>query len=132
MIRNYKVILLAITMIFVSFIPPTVVAEETVMNLTLEDAVKMGMENSIQLKQVKNQIDLSDVANDRTKYLSKKMDDGKDRIKQGSSQINDAQSALNAGIAPQDVHLPNGTVIPAGTNVNSLPFLTDEDYSGKG
>ncbi|AFS78867.1 outer membrane efflux protein [Gottschalkia acidurici 9a] len=91
--------------------------------ISMEQAVKTGLENSTQLKQVQNQIDISELSKDRTKYLSRKLKDGEDRVESGKTQIDNAQKAVDAGITPQDIVLENGSTIPAGTNIKDLPIL---------
>lgn len=91
------------------------------MKLTIEEAVLTGIENSIQLDQVEKQIQLSDVSNQRARYSSKKLRRGRDDIKEGAKQLNEAQKALDSGMAPTDVTLPDGTVIPKGTDLGKVP-----------
>ncbi|MEW8974417.1 MAG: TolC family protein [Tissierellaceae bacterium] len=91
------------------------------MKLTIEEAVLTGIENSIQLDQVEKQIQLSDVSNQRARYSSKKLRRGRDDIKEGAKQLNEAEKLLDSGIAPGEVTLPDGSKLPAGTNLNNLP-----------
>lgn len=96
--------------------------DEGVMRLTLEEAVELGLKNSISLKQVENEINLSAVAKKRAHYLSDKLKDADETISEGWSKINSAENYIDSGIAPQDIQLPDGTVIPEGTNINELPL----------
>ncbi|WP_422447068.1 TolC family protein [Thermoanaerobacterium sp. DL9XJH110] len=99
--------------------------KEGVLELSIEDAVRLGINNSIALKQVQNQIDISDLNLDRARYQSKKLKDADKRISEGREELSQAQSVLNMGYAPVDVTLPDGTVIKKGTNINSLPLPED-------
>lgn len=96
-------------------------AEGGTLKLTIEDAVLTGIENSIQLDQIEKQIQLSDVSNQRARYSAKKLRRGRDDIREGAKQLSEAQKLLDSGIVPQDVTLPDGSTIPAGTNIGSLP-----------
>ncbi|WP_425446212.1 TolC family protein [Dethiothermospora halolimnae] len=103
-------------------------------NLSVEDAVLVGLRNSIDLKKVKNQIELSKVSEDRAEYLSGEIEDGSDLLERGKQTINkkekqlnsaekqleNAKNSLNSGIVFQDIQLPNGGEIKAGTNLNDL------------
>lgn len=91
------------------------------MKLTIEEAVLKGIENSIQLDQVEKQIQLSDVSNQRARYSAKKLRRGKDDIRDGARQLSEAQKALDSGMTPTDVTLPDGTVVPKGTDLGKLP-----------
>ncbi|MGN9165491.1 TolC family protein [Tissierellaceae bacterium HCP3S3_D8] len=91
------------------------------MKLTIEEAVLTGIENSIQLDQVEKQIQLSDVSNQRARYSAKKLRKGRDDIREGQRQLNEAEKLLDSGIAPGEVTLPDGSKLPAGTNLNNLP-----------
>ena len=91
------------------------------MKLTIEEAVLTGIENSIQLDQIEKQIQLSDVSNQRARYSAKKLRKGRDDIREGQRQLNEAEKLLDSGIAPSEVTLPDGSKLPAGTNLNNLP-----------
>ncbi len=91
------------------------------MKLTIEEAVLTGIENSIQLDQVEKQIQLSDVSNQRARYSAKKLRRGRDDIRDGARELNEAQKALDSGRSPQDITLPDGTVIPKGTDLGQIP-----------
>lgn len=124
---------------------PAGAADEPVMKLTLDGAVNQGVENSIILKQVRNQIDLADVSKDRADHNSRKLRKAERDIRDGKSMINDVQNQINtaqeqidqssaaidAGIAPQDITLTdpatgqtiadangNPIVIPAQSNID--------------
>lgn len=113
---------LLIMTVFLSFGFPVHAEESGVMKLTIEDAVKKGIENSISLKQVQNQMDISDLTLDRAKYQSKKLKDADKSISQGRTQLSEAQKALDNGYAPEDITLPNGMVIKKGTEISKLPL----------
>lgn len=101
------------------------------LSLTIEEAVELGLENSIDLKMVKNEINLSALKQDRTEYLSEKLEDGKKSLKDGKKQLGEAQEALDNGIAPVDMKLPDGTTIKKGTNINSLPIPEESKHQIK-
>ena len=105
------------------------------MKLSIEEAVKIGLENSVQLKQVLNQIDLSEVADKRANYLSRKLKSGSDKISDSRDRLNAAQNALNTGVAPSNIHTeiqPGITIeIQQGQNIedavnSQLGMLSDE------
>ncbi|WP_066505442.1 TolC family protein [Abyssisolibacter fermentans] len=79
----------------VETIEKTPVVEKN-LSITIEEAVNIGLENSIDLKMVKNEIDMSALKQDRADRISKKLEDGDDKIKKGSSEINKNQKLLNA------------------------------------
>jgi hypothetical protein len=110
--------------------------ESKTISLTIEESVKLGLENSIDLKIVKNEIDLSALKQKRTKNLSKKLQDGDDRIRDASGQISKAQQLLNAGISPVDQKIPLGDTgkfitIKAGQPIpNNTPIPKDKIIQG--
>jgi hypothetical protein len=95
--------------------------ESKTISLTIEESVKLGLENSIDLKIVKNEIDLSALKQKRTKNLSKKLEDGDDRIRDASGQINKAQQLLNAGISPIDKKIGSITIKAGQPIPDSIP-----------
>lgn len=99
--------------------------DNNVMQLTLQDAVRIGLENSVALKQVQNQVDLSDLALDRAKYQSKKLKEADEELDTGKEQLNAIESAINQGVLPPGITLPDGTVVTEPTPVSELP-LDDE------
>ena len=102
--------------------------------LTLNEAVAYGLEHSILLEKIKNQVDIAklvkdnaiDIRNDLIEadlelsnayYL---IDDGRDEIYNGEAQLDSAQTALDNGIAPQDIPVAQlGITIPAGSHIKS-------------
>ncbi len=84
------------------------------LQFTLEEAVKTGIENSIDLKQVENEINLQEISKKRAKYNEKKLDDGKDKISYGRRSLSDLKAIEDAGASPDKITLPNGHEIPAG------------------
>ncbi len=122
-------ILLALTLVLNTSL--TVKAEEEIdeekLKLSIEEAVKLGLENNISLRQVDNEIELSALKQDRTEHLAERMedaeesiDDGRTLINQKEQELNQAQSALDSGYLPKDVQLPDGTVVSAGTPTSAL------------
>jgi len=110
--------------VFLSFGFPAYAQDSSVLKLTIEDAVKTGIENSITLQQVENQMDISDLTLDRAKYQSKKLKNADKKLSQGRSQLREAQSAVDnlQGLiddkaSSQDITLPNGLVIEAGKSL---------------
>ncbi len=97
--------------------------------MTMEEVVKHGIENSRALDEVEVEIDLSQVSKDRGRYSARKLRRGNKDIKDGISALNTAQSLIDKGIAPEDINLPDGTVIEAGTDINKLP-IPDEYKQG--
>ena len=113
--------------------------EENVMTqeeqlITIDEAVAYGLDHSIALEKVKNQADIAklvkdnaiDVRNDLIKADSELnnayylIDDGREEIYSGEAQLDSAQTALDSGIAPQDIPVAQlGITIPAGTHIKS-------------
>lgn len=102
--------------------------------LTLDEAVAYGLEHSIALDKVKNQADISqlikdnatEIRNDLTDAESKLdsayylIDDGRDQIYNSEVQLDSAQTALDNGIAPQDIPVTQFDItIPAGSHIRS-------------
>lgn len=102
--------------------------------LTIDEAVAYGLEHSIALEKIKNQADIAklvkdnaiDVRNDLIKADSELnnayylIDDGRNEIYNGEAQLDSAQTALDNGIAPQDIPLTQlGITIPAGSHIKS-------------
>jgi len=131
LMKKLRFLVLILTAVFLVFVQSPVFAEEEEkeanepLKISIQDAVRLGLENSVDLKQVQNQIDLSDLTLERARYQSKKLKNADKELDEGSSTLQAAKNALNQGIAPVDITLPSGTVIPKGTNINTLPL--DED-----
>lgn len=102
--------------------------------LTIDEAVAYGLEHSIALEKIKNQADIAklvkdnatEVRNDLIKADSELnnayylIDDGRDEIYNGEAQLDSAQTALDNGIAPQDIPVAQlGITIPAGSHIKS-------------
>lgn len=90
--------------------------QDKLLTLTIEEAVKTGLEKSTALEQVENEVSLSDLKNDRSEYLSNKLREGDKRIDDAEDQLSKAQAAFNSGVLPQ----PVGD-IPAGTSLDAVP-----------
>lgn len=109
----------------------TFAAEDKVLKLTMEEAVLMGIENSLALDQVEAEIKLADITKDRSHYTTKKLRRGDDDLRDAQKQINQAEGLLNQGIVPSDISLGDGKVIKAGTKIDSLPSeMQDSIKSG--
>lgn len=87
-------ILLSITLML-SFVSPVVASTNNtkendakeVLELNIENAVIIGIENSVLLDQVLNEIDLSEVSKKRAASASKKLDDGRKKLKDSSKEL---------------------------------------------
>lgn len=113
--------------------------------LTLDQAIQIGLENSIALQKVKNQADLAklisqnapDTRNtlnngaadlENAAYL---IDDGRDQIYDSKNKLDSAQAALDNGIAPQDIPINAQITIPAGQNIKQyLTSAFSQAYPG--
>lgn len=119
---------------------------EEVLELTAEQAVKIGIENNLSLKQIDNKIEVAKVSKDRARKNQKDLKEAADALEDGrkllaekTQQLEDgqetldaAQTALDAGIAPQNIPLTDGAgnpvldgsgdqvIIPAGANINDF------------
>lgn len=98
--------------------------ENQVLKLTIEEAVKLGIENSLDLELVKNEIALKKVSEDRAEdigdsleYGEKALKNAEKSIRENETKLNEAQNALDNGILPQDIDLGNGNILKAGTNL---------------
>ncbi|NMB26896.1 MAG: TolC family protein [Tissierellia bacterium] len=121
-----------LTLIFTSYTQAFASGEEVV-NLTIEDAVTTGIENSILLDQVEKEIELSNVAKRRASYSARKLRRGKDDLKKARKEINQAEGLLQQDITPGDITLPDGTTIPAGTNIGGIGLPSEvQDEIRKG
>ncbi len=119
---------------------------EEVLEISVEEAVKIGIENNFNLKQIENKIELAKVSKDRArknqkdlKQAADALEDGRkllaektQQLEEGQANLDAAQTALDAGIAPQNIPLTdnagnpvldgsgNPVIIPAGTNINNF------------
>lgn len=73
--------------------------ENKIYAINMEDAVKIGLQNSISLKQVETEIKLSEFNDSRSRYISRKLENGDKKLEEGSAQLSQAANLLNAGIA---------------------------------
>lgn len=125
-IRFIVLLLIPTLVLTTSFHARAEAGDKVVLNLSIEESVKLGLENSIDLRLVQNEIDLSDVKNDRARYLSNKLEDGKEELSEGKKKANQALNYLDKGISPINITLPNGMKIDEKTNINNLP-ISEED-----
>lgn len=117
-------------------------AKET-MNLTVDTAVKYGLENNKSIDMLENKIQLAIIsesnakknssdlkkAKDTLKEAMDKLDDAEEQIDSAQGQVDQAESLLSKGIAPISIPLSdshgnpindgngNQIVIPAGSNI---------------
>lgn len=117
-------------------------AKET-MNLTVDTAVKYGLENNKSINMLENKIQLAIIsesnakknssdlkkAKDTLKEAMDKLDDAEEQIDSAQGQVDQAESLLSKGIAPISIPLSdshgnpindgngNQIVIPAGSNI---------------
>lgn len=102
--------------------------------LTIDEAVAYGLEHSIALEKIKNQADIAKLVKDNATEVRNDLieadselnnayyliDDGRDEIYNGEAQLDSAQTALDNGIAPQDIPVAQlGITIPAGSHIKS-------------
>ncbi|AOT70145.1 TolC family protein [Geosporobacter ferrireducens] len=73
-------------------------AQEDALSFSIEEAVKAGVENSIILKLVKNQIDLNEVQEDIADEISQKLNLADKQILGGSARLSDGYSQLQYAI----------------------------------
>ena len=90
-------------------------------NITIEEAVRHGIENSKQLDEVEVEIDLAQVSKNRGRFKARKLRDSDKDLDKGNKAASAAQDALDSGIIPQDVEIPGMGTISAGTPISSLP-----------
>ena len=124
---------------------PQSVSKEEVKVLTLDQAIQIGLENSIILQKAKNQSDLSKLINqnaldtrntinqgaDDLQNAAYLIDDGRDQVYDSKSKLDSAQAALDNGIAPQDVPINAQITIPAGQNIKQyLQNIFNAAYPG--
>ncbi len=89
--------------------------------ISIEDAVKTGLENSIELKEVLNEVDISKLTDERSRFLSKELNDASKTISDSSQQISMAQVALNNNTLPVAIDVPGVGHLSAGTDLSKLP-----------
>ncbi|WP_312906398.1 TolC family protein [Tissierella praeacuta] len=99
----------------------TFAAEDKVLKLTMEEAVLMGIENSLALDQVEAEIKLADITKRSAHYSTRKLRRGDKNLRDAQKEINQAERLLNQGIVPGDISLGDGKTIKAGTKIDSLP-----------
>jgi hypothetical protein len=113
------------------------------MNLTVDTAVKYGLENNKSINMLENKIQLAIIsesnakknssdlkkAKDTLKEAMDKLDDAEEQIDSAQGQVDQAESLLSKGIAPISIPLSdshgnpindgngNQIVIPAGSNI---------------
>lgn len=124
-LKRTIVSVLVFTLIFASSLEAFASSEET-LKLTIEDAVLIGIENSILLDQIEKEIELANVAKKSAAYSAKKLRKGRDDIREAERQISEAEKLLGQDIVPRDVTLPDGTTIPAGTSIANMPSEVKE------
>lgn len=124
-LKRTIVSVLVFTLIFASSLEAFASSEET-LKLTIEDAVLIGIENSILLDQIEKEIELANVAKKSAAYSAKKLRKGRDDIREAERQISEAEKLLGQNIVPRDVTLPDGTTIPAGTSIANMPSEVKE------
>ncbi len=119
-LRKITSLTLLTTLIFGSSIG-AFAEESNVLKLTVEEAAEIGIENSVALDQIEVQIKLADLTKDRSHYSTKKLKRGDKDLRDAKDQISQAESAFKEGMVPTDISLGDGTKIPAGTKIDSLP-----------
>lgn len=99
--------------------------------VTLDEAVELGLKNSIALQKIENQADLAKLVSDNAPetqitlndgdteltnayYL---IDDGRETLYNSITQLGSAEAALNNGIAPVDIPINEQITIPAGSDI---------------
>ncbi|WP_353095805.1 TolC family protein [Tissierella praeacuta] len=95
--------------------------DDKVLKLTMEEAVLMGIDNSLALDQVESEIKLADITKRSAHYSTRKLRRGDKSLRDAQKEINQAERLLNQGVVPGDVSLGNGQTIKAGTKIDSLP-----------
>ncbi|MCC5908867.1 MAG: TolC family protein [Clostridiaceae bacterium] len=102
---------------------------QSTLHLTLEEAVITGLENSIILDQVQAEIDLADVARRRARFSTRRLDRGRDNLRDANRELSQAESLLNQGILPKDITLADGSTLPAGTRLQDTDLSSDVQSS---
>lgn len=97
------------------------ITQDKVLELTMEEAINIGLSNSLILDKVIKEIDLANVSKRRARFSTRKLEDGKKDIRDGRSQLKEVENLLEQGIIPKDITLETGDTIPAGTDISSLP-----------
>lgn len=82
-----KSAVLLIVSLLLTAVPISARAEEKTMQLTIEEAIQLGIQNSIQLKMVKNQIDISSVGKTRAREINRDLDNGQNAIWDGNAAL---------------------------------------------
>lgn len=121
--KKARFLVLIFTAIFlVSLQTPTLAAGEEPLKITIQEAVQIGLKNSVDLKLVQNQMDISDLTVERADDQSKDLRRADKGISQGKAELAAAMAAINQGILPEKITLPNGMVIEKGTKISDLPL----------
>jgi hypothetical protein len=115
----------------------TIEEETKVTTLTLDEAIKIGLENSLTMEKVNNQAKITSLVSQNSADTKKDLNEADDKLSEAESsvhfgrkkiyssmdQLDSAQAALDNGIAPQTITLPDGTVIPKGTDISAMPAV---------
>ncbi|WHH58847.1 TolC family protein [Petroclostridium sp. X23] len=110
------------------------VVESTVLKLNIDEAVKLGIANSIAMQKVKNQIEVSEVIDKNSQQSKKDLEDAEIQLNvaqqnlyAGMYDLYDSEAQLNAAQVlfaqdklPQDITLPDGSSYPAGTDISAF------------
>lgn len=122
-------IVLILTFPQLSFVKPAKAEESHV--YTIESAVRIGLDNSVDLKQLKNKIDLSEMKQDSLEMSTDRLADGEGELKDGEGElysaleyIYESQDSLNQaridilnGVYPQG--FPDVIIVPGALTISS-------------
>ncbi|MFZ5966045.1 MAG: TolC family protein [Bacillota bacterium] len=110
-----KVLLPVLTILYILSSTLSVFADGETLKLTVEEAVLVGLENSIQLKQVQTQIDLSKVGKERAREINRDLEDGQREVWDGRTSLYNSEDQIRQlesltpeqlaalGLTPEDV-----------------------------
>ena len=99
-------VLLLAAILTTAFVPVYSAEEGKPLTLNIEEAVKLGLENSTALKQVQNEIELSRLSDDRARFLKEEAHDADRAISSGYEQVNAAEALLQNNVIPPAAGVP--------------------------
>jgi len=108
--------------------------EDKVLELSIEEAVKIGLENSISLEKVRNEIDLSEVKKRRAKSASKKLERADKKISDGKNildKVEELESLPNeyqlGDTALEELGNIIGADLPSGMTAGDVKNILEEN-----
>ncbi|MCX7711916.1 MAG: TolC family protein [Clostridia bacterium] len=104
--KKNKLAALSLTLILSisMFLPVHAEEKDKVLTLTIEDAVKAGIENSTALKQIQNEIEISKLADNYARFKKDELHDADKAIREGYEKVSQTELIMaNRGMTPEQI-----------------------------